>query len=85
MLADVLNSLLFLVAGQSGLPAGQSPPPQAPDARVSETRLVEAVRTLVQFDRTFEPDAARRGYYDGKFGKYFELYRALQPFNAGYP
>lgn len=46
--------------------------------------LTEAVRTLVQFDRTFDPDDARRGYYDEKFGKFLELYRALQPFNAGY-
>lgn len=46
--------------------------------------LTEAARTLVQFDRSFEPNAALRGHYDDKFGRYLELYRALQPFNAGY-
>lgn len=46
--------------------------------------LTEAARTLVRFDRSFEPNATLRGHYDEKFGKYLELYRALQPFNAGY-
>lgn len=46
--------------------------------------LPAAVRELVKFDRTFEPDAARRGYYDDKFARYRELYQALRPFNASY-
>jgi xylulokinase len=46
--------------------------------------LREAVARLVQFDRTFEPEAARRSYYDDKFGHYGDLYAALRPFNATY-
>jgi xylulokinase len=46
--------------------------------------LTEAVRMLVRFDRTFEPDPALRAHYDDTFSKYLELYRALKPFNAGY-
>jgi xylulokinase len=46
--------------------------------------LEAAVDRLVSFDRTFEPDAATRGYYDMKFGKYQELYADLKPFNDGY-
>jgi xylulokinase len=43
--------------------------------------ITTAVRDLVQFDRTFEPNAAFRSYYDDKFGKYRELYETLKPFN----
>jgi xylulokinase len=46
--------------------------------------LTDAVRQLVTFDRTFEPNSANRGYYDDRFGKYRELYAALKPFNASY-
>ena len=46
--------------------------------------LAEAVRQLVTFDRTFTPDAAKRGYYDDKFGHYRALYDTLRPFNARY-
>jgi xylulokinase len=46
--------------------------------------LAEAVRQLVTFDRTFEPDPAKRGYYDDKFGHYRALYDTLRPFNARY-
>ena len=46
--------------------------------------LTDAVRQLVKFDRTFEPDSTNRGYYDDRFGKYRELYAALKPFNASY-
>lgn len=46
--------------------------------------LREAVAKLVRFDRTFEPDAALRGYYDDKFGHYRDLYAALKPFNAAF-
>jgi xylulokinase len=44
--------------------------------------LVDAARSLVQFDRTFEPDPTQAGYYTDKFGKYRELYAALRAFNA---
>jgi xylulokinase len=47
--------------------------------------LTEAVRSLVRFDRTFEPDRSLRGYYDDKFGRYRELYATLKPFNLGWP
>ncbi len=46
--------------------------------------LTEAADQLVQFDRTFEPDLARAGYYGDKFGKYRELYAALKAFNASH-
>jgi xylulokinase len=46
--------------------------------------LRQAIGSLVGFDATFEPDPARRAYYDDKFGKYRELYAALRGFNAGY-
>jgi xylulokinase len=45
----------------------------------------EAVRQLVRFDRTFEPQAAYRAYYDDKFGHFQALYEALRPINARYP
>ena len=44
--------------------------------------IATAVRDLVQFDRTFEPNHALRSYYDDKFGKYRELYVVLRPFNG---
>lgn len=44
--------------------------------------IAEASRELVQFDRTFEPDRSKAGYYDEKFGKYRELYAALKTFNG---
>jgi xylulokinase len=46
--------------------------------------LREAVRELVTFDRTFEPHAANRGYYDEKFGHFRALYEAMQPVNSRY-
>ncbi len=46
--------------------------------------LEAAVAQLVRFDRTFEPDAANRRYYDEKFGNYVALYDTLRPFNARY-
>jgi xylulokinase len=46
--------------------------------------LTDAVRRLVQFDGTFEPNPGLRGYYDDKFGRYGELYAALKPFNTAY-
>ncbi|HVY50863.1 MAG TPA: FGGY family carbohydrate kinase [Devosia sp.] len=46
--------------------------------------LRAAVSQLVRFDRTFEPNGARRGYYDDKFAHYRQLYDALKPFNATY-
>lgn len=46
--------------------------------------LEDAARRLVTFDRTFEPDQSRRGYYDEKFGRYRALYETLRPFNALY-
>jgi xylulokinase len=46
--------------------------------------LTEAVRTLVQFDRTFEPDGSLRDLYDEKFARHVHLYRSLQHFNADY-
>jgi xylulokinase len=47
--------------------------------------IAAAARTLVQFDRVFEPNLARRGYYADKFGRYRELYEALKPFNRAGP
>jgi xylulokinase len=44
--------------------------------------LHEAIRLLIRFDRSFEPQPALRGYYDERFGKYRELYAALKSFNA---
>ena len=48
------------------------------------TSLQGAVRDLVQFDRTFEPNPAHRAYYDDKFGHYVALYEAMRSFNAGF-
>ncbi len=44
--------------------------------------IAVAARALVQFDRTFEPDASKTGYYAEKFAKYRELYAALKAFNS---
>jgi xylulokinase len=46
--------------------------------------LGAAIDRLVAFERTFEPDARARDYYDTKFGKYQELYAELKRFNEGY-
>ncbi len=46
--------------------------------------LQGAVAQLVRFDRSFEPNAANRRYYDDKFGNYVALYDTLRPFNARY-
>lgn len=46
--------------------------------------IATAVRELVRFDRTFEPNPALRGYYEDKFGRYRELYETLRPFNDRY-
>lgn len=48
------------------------------------TPLADVVRRLVHFDRTFEPDLGKSGYYEDRFGKYVELYQSLRPFNAGF-
>lgn len=45
--------------------------------------IATASRELVQFDRSFEPDAGKAQYYAEKFGKYRELYHALRAFNGG--
>jgi xylulokinase len=42
--------------------------------------IAAAAKTLVQFDRVFEPNVAWRGYYDEKFGRYRELYERLKTF-----
>ena len=46
--------------------------------------LQVAIDRLVSFERTFEPNADVRDYYDTKFGKYQELYADLKHFNEGY-
>lgn len=43
--------------------------------------LREAVTSLVQFDRTFEPDPAHRAYYGDRFADYRSLYETMRPFN----
>ena len=43
--------------------------------------LPDAVKLLVRFDRTFEPNPAGRGYYDDKFEHYRALYDVMRPFN----
>jgi xylulokinase len=45
----------------------------------------EAVRQLVRFNRTFEPQAAYRAYYNDKYGHFQALYEALRSINARYP
>ena len=44
--------------------------------------LAPAVRQLVRFERTFEPDAGRAAYYDERFDHFRSLYETLKPFNA---
>ena len=44
--------------------------------------LSKAVRELVRFEATFEPDETRRVFYDERHQHYRELYQALRPFNA---
>jgi xylulokinase len=44
--------------------------------------LGEAIRSLVRFDRMFEPDPALSGYYAEKFADYRGLYETLKPFNT---
>ncbi len=46
--------------------------------------LRDAVRQLVRFDRTFEPNSANRSYYDTKFGHFQALYEGLRPINLRY-
>ena len=46
--------------------------------------LYEAIRTLIRFDRTFEPRSQHRAFYDDGFGKYRELYTTLRGFNASF-
>ena len=46
--------------------------------------LQDAVRQLIRFDRTFDPNAALAGYYGDKFGHYRDLYTTLKPFNDAY-
>jgi len=44
--------------------------------------LHDAIGALIRYDRTFEPQHQYRGLYDDAYGKYRDLYRAMQPFNA---
>jgi xylulokinase len=44
----------------------------------------DAVRQLVKFGRTFEPQAAYHAYYDEKFGQFQALYTALRSVDARY-
>ena len=46
------------------------------------TSLAEAIRSLIRFDRSFEPRPGNRGLYDDAYGRYRDLYRAMQPFDA---
>lgn len=41
------------------------------------------VRTLATVDRTFEPDASRRGSYDDRYRRFRQLYSALSPLFHG--
>lgn len=43
--------------------------------------LAEAVRELVQFDRSFAPNQERRAFYDDRQLHFRQLYEALRPFN----
>jgi len=47
--------------------------------------LHEATSSLIRFDRIFEPQARYRAHYEDAYGKYRELYKAMQPFNARFP
>lgn len=44
--------------------------------------LVETVRRLVKFNRSFEPNLNKAGYHRDRIGKYTELYESLRGFNA---
>ena len=46
--------------------------------------LEQAARSLIQYDRTFEPRPQYRALYDTQYGKFRELYAALRMFNASY-
>jgi len=46
--------------------------------------LAQVVRQLVRFDRQFEPDPGKAGYYADRFAGYQALYRDLVGFNAGF-
>lgn len=46
--------------------------------------LTKAVHDLVRFERTFEPNDKRRGFYDQRHQQYRELYQALRTFNQGF-
>jgi hypothetical protein len=43
----------------------------------------EAANRMAHIERTFEPDAAVRGYYDEGFGRYTDLYARLKGFGGG--
>ena len=43
--------------------------------------LPDAIRSLIQFDRTFEPQRSFRTLYDDRFAHYRDLYETLRPFN----
>jgi xylulokinase len=70
--ARVLDAGTLGAAVIAGLGAGAMP------------SLEAAVDRLVAYERSFEPDADSRDYYDTKFGKYQELYAALKGFNEGF-
>ena len=46
--------------------------------------LSEAVRDLVRFERTFEPDGSRRDFYADRHRRYQQLYQALRTFNQSF-
>jgi xylulokinase len=46
--------------------------------------LDEAIRSLIRFDRAFEPRPQYRALHDDGYAKYRDLYAALQPFNASF-
>ncbi|NGP18783.1 xylulokinase [Devosia aurantiaca] len=46
--------------------------------------LTDAVRDLVRFERTFEPDESRRDFYAERHGQYRDLYQALRAFNQSF-
>lgn len=44
----------------------------------------QAVRSLIQYDRTFEPRPAYRALYDDGYDKFRELYQSQRAFNASF-
>jgi xylulokinase len=44
--------------------------------------LEPAVRQLVRFDKSFEPNPARRAYHDARHDHFRALYETMRPFNA---